>query len=128
MYNKTTVIKLIIAGSRTFSDYNLLKLEVMKFAVESVFDESPVIISGTARGADALGERFAEQYNLQIERYPADWNLHGKAAGHIRNEEMAKVATHCIVFWDGKSSGTKSMIDLASKYKLKLKVINYENA
>lgn len=117
--------KLIIAGSRTFLDYNLLKFEVIKFAVESQFDASPIIISGTARGADALGERFAEQYNLQIERYPADWNLHGRTAGHIRNEEMAKNATHCIVFWDGKSAGTKSMIDLSKKYKLKLKVITY---
>ena len=48
-----------------------------------------------------------------------------KLAGLHRNELMAKEADACIVFWDGKSTGTKNMIDLAKKYKLKLRVINY---
>ena len=97
--------KLIIAGSRSFNDYDKLKSEVMNFIVE--IDEIPIIISGTAKGADKLGERFAEEYELEVDLYPANWNEYGKRAGPIRNEEMAKNATHCIVFWDGKSSGSK---------------------
>lgn len=55
---------------------------------------------------------------------PADWSL-GKRSGYIRNEEMAKIAHACIAFHDGESPGTGHMIDLAKKYNLKLKVVNY---
>ena len=53
------------------------------------------------------------------------WDIYGKSAGYKRNEEMAKVADSCVVFWDGKSSGTKHMIDLVKKFNLKLRVINF---
>lgn len=86
------------------------------------------IVSGTARGADLLGEKYATENEIQIKRFPADWNRFGKSAGYKRNEEMANYADACICFWDGKSRGTKSMIDLAEKYKLKTIVIRYGEA
>lgn len=55
----------------------------------------------------------------------ADWDIYGKSAGYIRNAEMAKYADACVVFWDGKSRGTKHMIDLAKKEGIGLKVVNY---
>lgn len=120
-------IKLIIAGGRDFSDYNLLQIETQRFLVENNFNPSQVtIISGKAKGADSLGEQFAEKYNFPIATFIADWNLHGKAAGPIRNEEMAKMATHAIIFWDGQSRGSKNMIDNSIKYNLIYKVVNYE--
>ena len=116
--------KIIIAGSREFSDYNLLEREVKKFIVEENI-VNPIIISGIAKGADKLGEDFAKKFKLNVELYPADWDSYGKRAGFLRNEQMAKCASHCIVFWDGDSKGTGHMIDLANKYNLKLKVINF---
>lgn len=114
--------KVIIAGSRNFNDYTLLETEVLLF-ISTL--ESPTILSGTARGADRLGEIFADKHNLQVERIPAEWDKHGRIAGYLRNIEMAKIATHCIVFWDGHSRGTKSMIDIAKKLKLQTKVVKY---
>ncbi len=129
-------IKLIIAGGRDFSDYQLLQLETQRFLVESNFNPSQVtIISGKQKtvdergneyGADFLGEVFAKKYHFPIEEFPADWNKNGKAAGPIRNEEMAKVATHLIAFHDGVSKGTKSMIENAEKYNLIYKIVKYE--
>lgn len=80
------------------------------------------IVSGCAVGADKLGERYAQERGFQIKRFPAEWSLHGKAVGFIRNEEMAKYSDALIAFWDGVSRGTKHTIDLAEKHGLKIKV------
>ena len=63
-------------------------------------------------------------FNCSIKE--ANWDKYGKRAGMIRNEEMARQATDCIVFWDRKSKGTANMIELAEKYNLRLKVVKYE--
>ncbi len=89
------------------------------------------IISGTARGADKLGERFAKEYNLRIKKFPANWDLYGKKAGYLRNIQMAEYAKNnsdlgvLIAFWDGNSKGTKHMIDIAKKHELLLFIVKY---
>lgn len=117
-------IKLIVAGTRTFDNEDLLYSQ-LDYIRASNPDKELIILSGTAKGADALGEKYAEDNKLQVIRFYPDWDNHGKAAGPIRNGEMAKVATHCIVFWDGKSKGTYSMIERARFYKLKLHIVEY---
>jgi hypothetical protein len=114
------MFKLIIAGSREFDNYPLLK-EKVDFLLKNVTEDIE-IVSGTARGADTLGEKYARENNFQVKLFPADWNKHGKSAGFIRNEEMAKYANACVVFWMNNSKGTKHMIDLSQKYNLKLRI------
>jgi len=80
------------------------------------------IVSGTARGADEMGERFAKEKGYALKQFPADWDTFGKSAGYRRNSQMADYADACVVFWDGKSRGTKHMIDLAEKTGLLLRV------
>lgn len=120
-------LRVIIAGSREFDNYNLLESTISNFIKENT--NNVEIVSGTARGADQLGEQFAIEYGYQIKRFPANWNLYGKSAGPIRNREMAEYASGgqgvLFAFWDGKSRGTKSMIDLAKKYGLEVYVVNY---
>lgn len=129
MRSKTTVkkIRLIIAGGRDFHDYIDLDSAVTMY-IGSIFEwpYDITIISGCAKGADSLGERYANQRGINLERCPADWKSYGKGAGPIRNTEMAMVATHCICFWDGKSRGTKNMIDVAFSHGLGLRVVWYE--
>lgn len=115
--------KVIIAGSRDFSDYELLKRICMRILAELAGADEVTIISGHARGADRLGERFAREHHLPCDSCPADWKRYGKAAGPIRNAEMAKMADVLIAFWDGESAGTRSMIDLARSYGLAVYVI-----
>ena len=116
--------KVIIAGCRDFNDYELLK-EKCDYFLQDEKKEDVVIISGHASGADALGERYAQERGLQLEIYPADWKAHGRGAGSIRNARMASAANALIAFWDGKSRGTKNMIETATKHNLKVAVVRY---
>lgn len=116
--------KVIIAGSRTIPEYNnILFNKVSKILQNIIYDE---IVSGACKGADKFGEWFACQCSIPIKRFPADWSL-GKKAGYLRNKQMAEYSTHLIAIWDGKSKGTKNMIDLAKEYKLKIRIILWQN-
>lgn len=117
-------MKLIIAGGRYFNDYALMKRKCT-FLLKNTNSETIEVVSGGATGADSLGERFAKENNYSIKRFPADWNMHGKAAGPIRNKQMAEYGTHLIAFWDGKSRGTKGMIELAKKHNLKIRIVKF---
>lgn len=87
-------------------------------------DKTITIISGTANGADQLGERYAKEKGYKLEYYPADWERYGNAAGPLRNTQMAKAADDVIVFWDGKSAGTKNMMEAAEKENVPCTVIH----
>ena len=112
--------KIIIAGTRTFNDYNLLESK-LDFYLSKKSDIE--IVSGTCYGKDLLGEQYAIKHNLPVKRFPADWNKYGRSAGPIRNAQMADYADACIVFWDGKSKGTKSMINLAKQKDLATRIV-----
>ena len=126
-------LRIIIAGSRDFNDYELLKKSVIEIITKkTMLPDLTRIISGGARGADTLGERFANEMGLEISRFIPDWDGLGKRAGYVRNAEMAKFAVKdnndgmLIAFWDGQSRGTKHMIDLAKRYGLEIHVVNYK--
>ena len=120
--------KVIIAGSRGFSNYKLLKEKCNEYIREKRKEYNIIIISGGARGADTLGEKYAQDEGFSLEVFPANWNKFGKSAGFIRNEQMAEVADALIAFWDGKSHGTKHMIEIMENKKLLVRVVNYETS
>lgn len=72
--------------------------------------------------ANSIGERYAKDNGFRVEKHPADWEKYGRAAGPIRNREMAEISDYVICFWDGKSRGTKSMIDYAKKLNKSIKI------
>lgn len=121
-------LRIIVAGSREFTDYQLLSDTLMKYLKNIDSNTRIKIISGTARGADSLGERFAYEWNYEVKKFPADWSI-GKRAGYLRNAEMAKYASEetgiLFAFWNRTSKGTKHMIDLAKKYGLEVHVIEF---
>lgn len=117
--------KVIIAGGRSFADYELLTTKCDALLKQKSTTLDIVIISGTAKGADSLGERYALERGYAVEHFPADWKKYGRAAGMMRNAQMADIANALIAFWDGKSSGTKNMIDTAMKKKLNISIIRY---
>lgn len=111
-------MKVIIAGSRDFNDYETLK-KVCDFMLSR--QDEVEIVSGTARGADQMGERYAKEKGYSIKQFPPDWSK-GKSAGFRRNEEMGRYADALIAFWDGNSKGTQHMINFAKKLGLKVKI------
>lgn len=108
-------LKLIIAGSRTFSDYEYLCKTLN--AILTDYDIE-CVLCGMAKGADTLGEKWAKENNITVEYYPANWDEYGKSAGYKRNVMMAEDANALVAFWDGKSIGTKHMLDIAKKNDL----------
>ena len=114
-------MKVIIAGSRNLdvSMYTLKELD--ELARHLYTDEGwdiTEVVSGKAKGADTLGELWARLNKIPIKEFPADWDKHGKAAGPLRNREMAIYADALILFWDGKSKGSANMLKQAEKYGL----------
>jgi len=120
---KSTIMKIIIAGSRNFNNYK----ELCKICDYLLKDQKNIeIVSGTAKGADILGEKYAKDKGYEIKKFPANWDKYKKAAGYIRNKEMAEYADVLIAFWDGESKGTKHMIDLAKENKLMIRTHIYQ--
>ena len=119
--------RVIIAGGRQFNDYGLLSAKCDGILSQKRMTHKIIIISGTARGADTLGERYARERGYTVERFPADWNTLGKRAGYVRNCQMADNADALIVFWDGESPGTKNMVEIARERNLAVRVIRYIN-
>ena len=119
------MFKVIIAGSREFKDYDFLK-EKMDFLLQRKKEkEKIVILCGEANGADALGKKYAKERGFAVESYPADWKTHGKAAGPLRNRQMAAAADACVVFWNGFSRGSESMIFEARRANIPLRVFRF---
>ena len=108
-------MKVIIAGSRSCTDYSLLEEAIR----ESGFEITQVICGG-AEGADDLGRVWAKINHIPIKPYlvkKQDWKEYGNYAGNLRNIEMAKDADALIALWDGKSTGTKHMISTMNQYQ-----------
>lgn len=115
-------MRVIIAGGRNYTDYKRL----CKVCDRMLRNQTEVeIVSGKAKGADKLGELYAEERGYPLEEFPTNWDEFGKRAGYIRNKQMAEYADALIAFWDGESKGTKHMIDLAEENNLKIKVVKF---
>ncbi len=119
--------RVIIAGRRSFSNYELLRKHCLFLLQEKMRTHRVIIVSGHAHGADTLGERFAKEQGLTVELHPAKWKALGKAAGIIRNAEMARASDALIAFWDGKSRGTAHMINFARRRGLEVSVVEELN-
>lgn len=113
-------IKLIVAGSRSIEEKEIIYESIDRMVKEHYFDaKSLEIVSGGAIGPDRIGEQYAADRGLNVHSFPANWKKNGKAAGPIRNAKMAKFADALILFWDCESRGSKNMLENAGKEKLK---------
>lgn len=126
------MFKVIIAGGRDFN-YQSEHLDYISKMISRYYDTKNMIpknggvelVTGCAKGADQIPYFFNTWHGTPIKEFPADWKTHGKKAGILRNIEMAEYADALIAFWDGKSRGTKHMIETAKKYGLKTRVVYY---
>lgn len=117
--------KVIIAGSRSFSNFELMKEKCDRILSRKNHTHDIHIISGTANGADKCGEDYAKKMGYGIMYFPADWKAHGKRGGIIRNAEMLRNADAVIVFWDGTSKGSQHMISISEENGIPLRVIRF---
>lgn len=118
-------MRIIVAGSRTFNDYKLLE-ETLDNIIKEERIDNPIIISGTANGADKLGEIYAHNKGYKVLQFRPDWDKYGKSAGYIRNTEMAEAGDILVAFWDGKSKGTEHMINIMKNKNKHGFIIKYD--
>ena len=84
------------------------------------------LISGGAKGADELAERWAEDYDRKITVVRPNWDKYGLGAGYIRNQEMIDMKPYLVIaFWDGKSRGTSDTIRRAKKAKIQTLIVYF---
>ena len=117
-------MRVIVAGSRGITDY-----EIVRNTINEVLNRGLVIgtiVDGMARGVDDLAARYAVDNGIDNVRVPAEWKRYGKGAGKRRNKKMAEMADGLIAIWDGKSGGTRHMIECAKAEKLKFIIISYQ--
>jgi len=112
-------MKVAIVGSRDYPHLN----EVETYVRHKLAPVAATLVSGGARGVDSVAEREARKLGLQCFIFRADWELHGKSAGYIRNHDIVANCDRLVAFWDGESKGTKHSIDLALEMKKTLEVI-----
>ena len=112
-------MKYIIAGGRNFNNRAILE------KVCNSFTDIDTVISGCAQGADTIGAEWAAKKGIALQTFPAYWDVYGKSAGFIRNAEMGEHADCAIVFWDGKSKGSKHMIKTMKYLRKQCYVYDY---
>ena len=120
-------VNIIVAGSRSFDDYELLKEKCDYYLSDALAKGYDIeIVSGTAKGADKLGEQYAKERGYHIAYFHPDWKAYGKRAGYLRNQQMANFSDALICFWDGSSKGTKHMIDIARGKHIPVRTVIYD--
>lgn len=107
--------RVVIGGSRDYSEYNNFKLRVTEILIKEASGCNITVLSGHCRGVDLMAEKLADELGCCLEIYPPDWHKYGKGAGVVRNREMVNSCDIVIAFWDGKSKGTHNLITLAEK-------------
>ncbi len=112
-------MKVAVIGSRGFADYGLV-CETL-----DAIPELSMIVSGGARGADSLGERYADERGLAKQIHRPDWKRFGRGAGKVRNKTIVDASDLVIAFWDGASAGTKHALDYARQRGKPVRVIRF---
>ena len=127
-------IRMIVAGGRTFSDYEALANSIEAYLRDSnITYDKLEIVSGGCTGVDLLGERFANERGITVTRFPAEWKKYGRSAGIIRNQEMINYAADgtsrgiLLAFWDGKSRGTGYTVKQSKKVGIEVKIFFYDD-
>lgn len=118
------ITRVIVCGGRDFNDRELCFASLDRFLPEEC-----EIVSGNAKGADSFGEEYAAEHSIRLAVFKPDWGKYGRAAGPVRNRQMLEYALEkkamVIAFWDGRSRGTKNMIDQARKAGAEVNIVGY---
>jgi len=115
-YMRQSMCKYAVIGSRTFDDYNLLEETLSDLYITE-------LISGGAKGADALAEQYANKNGLLCTVFHANWKEYGRAAGPIRNSEIINAADKIVAFWDGQSKGTADSIKKVQRTNKEITIV-----
>lgn len=122
-------MKIGIVGSRSFTSWEKFSAAIYKSPVVEIIDackfnnEHIHVVTGDANGADELASRWAKENNLNLSVLKANWDLHGRSAGVLRNKDLVDEVDLLIAFWDGKSRGTGHTVSFGFAKKIPMIII-----
>ena len=119
-------MNIIVAGSRTFDDYEFLRSKLDYYFSHK--SNNIQIVCGEAEGADQLGKKYAEEKGYNVLSFPDQSNIFGSFAKYKRNREMARVADALVAFWDGESKGTAQLIQVMKEAGKPIRIVYYKEA
>jgi predicted Rossmann fold nucleotide-binding protein DprA/Smf involved in DNA uptake len=111
-------VKVGVVGSRNFDDYERMSQVLSDYDITT-------IVSGGAKGADSLAERYAKEKGIKLIVFKAEWDKYGRQAGFIRNRDIVSGSDMIIAFWDGQSRGTQHTISVATKRGKEAVVVDF---
>jgi hypothetical protein len=114
--------RVLVTGSLSFNDYELLRATLDRLLAER---GNVVVVTGGATGAEALGERYAQERGLGVTQLLADWARYGRGAKVIRNTQLIEVADRAVFFWDGKNRGIAETIERAEAKGIPVEVVRF---
>lgn len=132
-------VKVIICGSRELDENDL---QLVDDAVKASGFSITTVFSGTCKGGDKLGEKWAKKNKIPISKFPADWknlnvsnvkiktNQYGDYnanAGFARNEQMCGVAD-AVIALSSNTNGTDDCVQQATKMGLKVYIHNNKSS
>lgn len=119
-------MKVAVIGSRTFTNYQIVKETLLK--VIEKYGSPETIISGGALGADTLAEKYAKENNIPTLIFKPDYTKYpGKMAPIMRNFTIVDNSDIIVAFWDKKSPGTKSSLEYALRKEKKIVIYDFIN-
>lgn len=114
--------RVLVSGSLSFGDYRLLCATLDRVLAGK---EHVVIVTGGAKGAELLGEQYAQERGLTARQILADWKLYGRGAKVIRNTRLVEAADCALFFWDGKSKAVAELIEKAEARGIPVEIVRF---
>ncbi|MBQ8249486.1 MAG: DUF2493 domain-containing protein [Clostridia bacterium] len=99
-------MKVAVVGSRTLTIDNLGSY---------LPSETTEIVSGGAKGIDTCAREYATANNIKLTEFLPEYERYGRAAPLARNKKIVEYAEVIVVFWDGKTNGTKMILEYCEK-------------
>lgn len=116
----------IVAGSSSFRNYELLKEKCDYYLSGKMKTNNVVILSGTSNNTKEMITRYCVENGIVSEQFEADWHIYGKDAHRICSAKMIEKANAVIAFWDGRSTYTKMLVDMAKEIHIKTAVVPFK--
>ena len=111
-YEMNKSVRILVCGGRHYNSSDLYDF-LDKYVRPLSKKKNVIIVHGCAYGADTMAGEWAKARNIQTDEYPADWDKHGRKAGHIRNQEMLDSGVNLVIACPG-GRGTENMILIAT--------------
>jgi len=105
---------LAVVGSRSINDEGVIFRQLDSLL--SFNSDIELVVTGGAKGVETIAAGWEKLNSIEVKVIRPDYSSHPpRIAPLIRNREIVNCSDYIIAIWDGKSRGTKYVINYAKK-------------